>query len=40
MLKSGWEIASHGYRWIDYQHFSPKRWSASTSQGHRDAREA
>ena len=21
MLKSGWEIASHGYRWIDYQHF-------------------
>ena len=22
MLKSGWEIASHGYRWIDYQLFS------------------
>jgi putative urate catabolism protein len=21
MLTSGWEIASHGYRWIDYQHF-------------------
>jgi len=21
MLESGWEIASHGYRWIDYQHF-------------------
>ncbi|WP_029907352.1 allantoinase PuuE [Caulobacter sp. UNC358MFTsu5.1] len=21
MLKSGWEIATHGYRWIDYQHF-------------------
>jgi putative urate catabolism protein len=20
MLASGWEIASHGYRWIDYQH--------------------
>jgi putative urate catabolism protein len=20
MLKSGWEIASHGYRWINYQH--------------------
>ena len=20
MLSSGWEIASHGYRWIDYQH--------------------
>ena len=20
MLKSGWEMASHGYRWIDYQH--------------------
>ena len=20
MLKAGWEIASHGYRWIDYQH--------------------
>ena len=20
MLQSGWEIASHGYRWIDYQH--------------------
>ena len=23
MMKSGWEIASHGYRWIDYQHVSP-----------------
>lgn len=23
MMKSGWEIASHGYRWIDYQHFTP-----------------
>lgn len=22
MLKADWEIASHGYRWIDYQHFS------------------
>ncbi|PIB96344.1 allantoinase PuuE [Caulobacter sp. X] len=22
MMKSGWEIASHGYRWIDYQHFT------------------
>ena len=22
MLKAGWEIASHGYRWIDYQHVS------------------
>ncbi len=22
MLKAGWEIASHGYRWIDYQHYS------------------
>jgi len=21
MLQSNWEIASHGYRWIDYQHF-------------------
>ncbi len=21
MQASGWEIASHGYRWIDYQHF-------------------
>jgi putative urate catabolism protein len=21
MLDCGWEIASHGYRWIDYQHF-------------------
>ena len=21
MLRSGWEVASHGYRWIDYQHF-------------------
>ncbi len=20
MMKAGWEIASHGYRWIDYQH--------------------
>ena len=23
MMKSGWEITSHGYRWIDYQHFTP-----------------
>lgn len=23
MLQSGWEIASHGYRWIDYQHCPP-----------------
>jgi len=23
MMESGWEIASHGYRWIDYQHFTP-----------------
>ena len=22
MLKADWEIASHGYRWIDYQYFS------------------
>ena len=22
MLEAGWEIASHGYRWIDYQHVS------------------
>lgn len=22
MLKANWEIASHGYRWIDYQYFS------------------
>ncbi|MBU4435123.1 MAG: allantoinase PuuE [Alphaproteobacteria bacterium] len=22
MMSSGWEIASHGYRWIDYQHFT------------------
>ena len=25
MMKSGWEIASHGYRWIDYQHFTPEQ---------------
>jgi putative urate catabolism protein len=25
MMTSGWEIASHGYRWIDYQHFTPDR---------------
>jgi putative urate catabolism protein len=24
MLESGWEIASHGYRWIDYQHVDPE----------------
>ena len=24
MLESDWEIASHGYRWIDYQHISEK----------------
>jgi putative urate catabolism protein len=23
MQSSGWEIASHGYRWIDYQHIPP-----------------
>jgi putative urate catabolism protein len=23
MLESGWEIASHGYRWIDYQRIPP-----------------
>jgi putative urate catabolism protein len=23
MLETNWEIASHGYRWIDYQYFSP-----------------
>ncbi len=25
MMKSGWEIATHGYRWIDYQHFTPEQ---------------
>lgn len=25
MMESGWEIASHGYRWIDYQHFTPEQ---------------
>jgi putative urate catabolism protein len=25
MMTSGWEIASHGYRWIDYQHFTPEQ---------------
>ncbi len=24
MLESGWEIASHGYRWIDYQSVTPE----------------
>jgi putative urate catabolism protein len=24
MLDSGWEIASHGYRWIDYQRVAPE----------------
>ncbi|NDJ17265.1 allantoinase PuuE [Myxacorys almedinensis] len=24
MLESDWEIASHGYRWIDYKYFSPE----------------
>ncbi len=24
MLDAGWEIASHGYRWIDYQHVDEK----------------
>ncbi|MBX2868302.1 MAG: allantoinase PuuE [Acidiferrobacterales bacterium] len=24
MHRASWEIASHGYRWIDYQHFSEK----------------
>ena len=25
MMKSGWEIATHGYRWIDYQHFTAEQ---------------
>jgi putative urate catabolism protein len=25
MMTSGWEIASHGYRWIDYQHFTAEQ---------------
>lgn len=24
MLESGWEVASHGYRWIDYQNVAPE----------------
>lgn len=24
-MKAGWEIASHGYRWIDYQYFSKEQ---------------
>ncbi len=24
MTEAGWEIASHGYRWIDYQYFDPE----------------
>ena len=24
-MKEGWEIASHGYRWIDYQYFSKEK---------------
>lgn len=24
MIESGWEVASHGYRWIDYQYVSPE----------------
>jgi len=24
MVKAGWEIASHGYRWIDYQNVQEK----------------
>lgn len=31
MLKAGWEIASHGYRWIDYQHV-PKQVEAAHIQ--------
>jgi len=25
MMTSGWEIATHGYRWIDYQHFTAEQ---------------
>ncbi|MGI9316001.1 MAG: allantoinase PuuE [bacterium] len=25
MLEADWEIASHGYRWVDYQHMSEKQ---------------
>ncbi len=25
MLEADWEIASHGYRWIDYKYFSPEQ---------------
>lgn len=31
MLAAGWEIASHGYRWIDYQHVE-----ATTERDHLD----
>jgi peptidoglycan/xylan/chitin deacetylase (PgdA/CDA1 family) len=36
MLKADWEVASHGYRWIDTINTCPRRWSASICQGHRD----
>ena len=27
MKKAGWEVASHGYRWIDYQYVHVARTS-------------
>jgi peptidoglycan/xylan/chitin deacetylase (PgdA/CDA1 family) len=35
MLKADWEVASHGYRWIDYQYLPGGRGRAYR-QGHRD----
>jgi allantoinase len=31
MIEAGWEVASHGYRWIDYQNVDPE-----TEQEHMD----
>ena len=36
MLASNWEIASHGYRWIDNQHLSGGGRARAHRRGHRD----
>ena len=36
MLDAGWEIASHGYRWINYQNVPGGHRARAHPEGHRD----
>ncbi len=40
MVESGWEIATHGYRWIDYQHVSEQEERTHLQQAIRIHTEA